>query len=232
MHHFFSCLLFSVILSPLFAQSSLCENSYMPFHEGTSFEVTTYNSKGKVGSIVQHQIRSIEKTTDGYQAAVTTNVMDDKGKSSINGQYTIQCNGDGVSLDISSMLAPETMAAFGSMQVDVTGTGLEIPNVMTSGQTLPDGSMQMQASMNGMSLIKLTVQITDRKVEGSASVTTPAGTFQCMKLRQTTSMEGFGKNTYTSTSWYAKGVGMVRTETYDKKGEISSYTELTKFEQS
>jgi hypothetical protein len=89
----------------------------------------------------------------------------------------------------------------------------------------------MQASMNGMSLIKLNMNITDRSVVTSEVVKTPAGSFDCMKIVQTTSMDGLGKSTYESASWYAKGVGMVRTENYDKKGELDTYTELTSLKQ-
>lgn len=211
------------------AQNNLCDNGYMPFSEGVSFELTTYNKKDKVSSVVKHEITEVEGSTSEYTAQVKTQVFDDKGKPTVNGSYTIQCTEDGIGIDMSTMMSQESMAAFSSMDVDVTGDALIIPNTLSPGQTLPDGEMQMQASMSGMSLMKLNMQVTDRKVESRESITTPAGTFDCVKITQTTTLDGFGKNAYTSTSWYAKGVGMVRTENYDKKGELNSYTVLTAF---
>ena len=222
-------LFWGITCTALFAQSSICENGYLAFKEGVSFELTSYNAKGKVSSVVDHMIDHVTSTDNGFKATVSTNVMDDKGKSAVQGQYSIECRDDGLYLDISSMLSPETMKAFGSMQVDVTGDALSIPNTMHPGQTLPDGEMTMKASMNGMSLMKLTVSVTDRKVTGTEQRTTPAGTFDCIIIEQQTTLSGFGKNSYASKSWYAKGVGMVRTENYGKKGDLSSYTELTKF---
>ncbi|WP_164891017.1 TapB family protein [Botryobacter ruber] len=35
--------------------------------------------------------------------------------------------------------------------------------------------------------------------------------------------------TKKTSSWYAKGPGMVKTETYDARGKLSSYTLLTDY---
>jgi hypothetical protein len=63
----------------------------------------------------------------------------------------------------------------------------------------------------------LTLVVSDRKVEGKESVTTPAGTWECFKIS--------GKNKITmkmgpvgipmnieSTEWFAPGFGVVKTE--------------------
>jgi len=130
---------------------------------------------------------------------------------------------------MSSMLNPESLAAMSSLEVDVTGDGLSIPNRLVPGQTLPDGNMEMKATMGGIALMNISIAISDRTVIGSETLTTPAGVFECVKLTQTTTMGGLGSKSYTSTSWFARGVGTVRSETFDNKGEMSSYTELTKF---
>jgi len=223
--------LFSFSLTCLSAQSTACESAYMPFKQGVSFELTNYNQKGKKTGSVRHEVDDVSTHSSGYRATIRTQIFDDKGKSTIDGQYTVDCTHDGIVVDVSSMLNPQTMAAFGSMEVDVSGDGLQIPNTLATGTVLPDASMHMKASMNGLSLMQLNMQITDRKVIGQESITTPAGTFTCVKLVQTTSMDGFGKSTYDSTTWYAKGVGTVRVENYDKKGELSGYSELTAFAQ-
>jgi hypothetical protein len=230
---YFVCSVFCTLLLSGFlrAQTNLCESGYMPFHQGTSFELTSYNQKGKLTSSVQHSIKDVASFSGGYRATVETEVMDDKGKSLMDGQYTIDCDEDGITLDVSSLLNSQTLTALSAMEVAVSGEGLFIPNTLHAGQTLPDASMHMQASMNGMTLFKLNMNITDRSVTASGSVTTPAGTFDCMKIVQTTSIDGLGKSTYNSASWFAKGVGMVRTENYDKKGALESYTELTQFGQ-
>jgi hypothetical protein len=201
----------------------------MPFQEGVFFELTSYSPKENLTSVTQHTVGDVEEIAKGYRVLVGTTLFDNKGEPSVESQYYLECREDGIFLDISSMLSPESMAAFQSMQVDVTGDALSIPNTMSPGQTLPDGEMHMKASMNGLTLMKLTMRITDRRVTGRETRTTPAGIFECVILEQQTEIEGFGRNAYQSKSWYAKGVGTVRTENYDKKGKLSGYSELTKF---
>lgn len=222
-----TCCMLAICSLP--AQNNICDNGYMPFSEDVSFELTSYSKKDKLTSVVKHEIAEVEGSGDSFTAQVKTQIFDDKGNATVNGSYAIECTEDGIGLDMSTMMNQESMAAFSSMDVDVTGDALIIPNTLSPGQTLPDGEMHMQASMNGMSLMKLNMRVTDRKVEAKESIKTPAGTFDCIKITQTTTIDGFGKNSYTSTSWFAKGVGVVRTENYDKKGELSSYTVLTAF---
>jgi len=61
-------------------------------------------------------------------------------------------------------------------------------------------------------------------------VTTPAGTFDCIKMTQDTDVKAIFKMKAKTTTWYTKGVGMVKTENYDKNGKVESSTVLTKFE--
>ena len=56
---------------------------------------------------------------------------------------------------------------------------------------------------------------------GTESVTTEAGTFDCVKISyvQRTSSPG-GNEKRNVTEWYAKGIGLVRSIDTDKKGNI------------
>ncbi len=79
--------------------------------------------------------------------------------------------------------------------------------------------------------MNMNVIIENRKVEAKETITTPAGTFECYKISsEISSKVAFVNQKFKSVDWFAKGVGMVRTETYDKKGKLESYALLTKFE--
>jgi hypothetical protein len=79
--------------------------------------------------------------------------------------------------------------------------------------------------------MKLTFNITDRKVEGKESVTTPAGTFECMKISYNTHSQMMIANTqFTNVEYLSKDSGAVRTETYRSNGNLVSYTILTKYQ--
>lgn len=71
------------------------------------------------------------------------------------------------------------------------------------------------------------VNMTDYKVEAREQVTTPAGEFDCLVISQRVSTKVIVKVEAGSMEWYAKGIGMVRSESYNKKGKLVGYDVLT-----
>jgi hypothetical protein len=132
-------------------------------------------------------------------------------------------------MDISMNMSQMT-SQFSEMEVSMEGDPLMIPSNLKVGQSLPDATTKIKTGMNGMSLMTVTLSVTDRKVEGMETITTPAGTFECYKITQTTSMKTIMSKSFTTEEFYAAGVGLVRTNTYKKNGKLESYQELLSLE--
>lgn len=67
----------------------------------------------------------------------------------------------------------------------------------------------------------------ERKITGSEKLQTPAGTFYCFVIEETiTSKAMMQKDVEKNISWYAYSIGLVKEETYDKKGRLVSTTLL------
>ncbi len=223
-----ACLL--LVSTSIFSQSTVCENGYMAFKEGIRMELTHYDSKGRPNSITKQTVKEVDGLDDGFKATIEMESSDEKGKRSTTTSYDVTCKGNSIFIDMRSMLNPEATASTQEMEMEVTGDAMEFPNELTPGQTLPDGNIEMKASMNGIKLMTIKMNVTNRKVEGNESVTTPAGTFDCIKITQDTDVKAIFKMKAKTTTWYAIGVGMVKTENYDKNGKVESSTVLTKFE--
>jgi hypothetical protein len=116
------------------------------------------------------------------------------------------------------------------MEAEISGDALEIPNHLSAGETLPDGTMEMKVGSGGITMVNIRMSITNRKVEAEETITTPAGSFDCIRMSQESELKMLIKKKFKNVVWYAKGVGMVRSENYDSKGKLESYSELTKFE--
>ena len=114
------------------------------------------------------------------------------------------------------------------MEVEISGTNLIIPNDLLEGRELPDSNMNMTINMNPIKL-KMNVNITNRKVSGKETITTPAGTFDCVILSYDFETKMGIKVSGTAKQWLAKGVGMVKQEDRNKKGRIISWSQLTAF---
>jgi len=115
------------------------------------------------------------------------------------------------------------------MEFDVTMDQLVYPAELSEGQTLDDASIEISAT-GGMP-INLVFDITDRKVEGKETITTPAGTFDCYKISYNTHSKMMIMNmNFNSVEYLSDKFGAVRTETYKSNGNLVSYTVISKYE--
>ncbi len=205
-----------------------CSRFY-PMEEGTAFEYTMYNKKGKTDGVTSYKVTSVENNGDSTMATMDISFTDDKGKEVYNTDYSFTCTGNMVTIDYESLMPQQMLEQYGDMEMDITGTDLEIPNDLSVGQLLEDANVTLKISMGGINMTT-TVDMTNRKVEKQESVTTPAGTFDCYVLySDTESKMMMAKQSFPSRVWLAEGVGMVKQETYKKNGDLMNSMQLTKF---
>jgi len=226
----FLVLLLTVGIFAVSMAQNKCQG-YFAFENSVAMEYTTYDKKGAPQYLASHKIIKLENTADGYlEALVATKSTDEKGKSLVEGQFTMRCKDNILTMDITSMLGPQGANAFANLEVTITGDDLQLPSNLKPGQTLPDASAQIKAGTGGVSLIKMSVTIRDRKVVAKETIQTAAGKFECIKMTHITETKMLGTKAIETVTWYAEGVGMIRQETYDKKGALENKMELTKFE--
>ena len=124
----------------------------------------------------------------------------------------------------------ESMQAFKDMEVEVTSDELQIPAVLTVGQLLPDAKFELKTK-NSPIPMNMTFNMTDRKVEGKETVTTPAGTFDCVKILYNTQSKMTMMNmNFKNVQYLSEKYGAVKTESYKANGSLVGYTLITKFE--
>ena len=121
------------------------------------------------------------------------------------------------------------MAAYQGMDVKVSSSNISIPSNPTEGQVLGDGYVSADISNEGIHMMTLTVNIKNRKVEAKEKITTPAGTFDAIKISYDLEMRMGLLFKFKGKQWFVKNTGIVRTELWNSKGsKIKSYEELTK----
>lgn len=220
----FILLAFLVGASAVQAQAN-CD-AYFPMRSGSVMELTHFNAKGKATTKTHTEIVEKEHSGTALIVQANTTTLDDKGKEVSKGSYDMICDGDQFKMDMRAMASgqPEIQGA----QIEIDSDELVFPNSLKTGMELPDGNITMKVSMNGMQIMSNTIRVYNRKVVGSESKTTPAGTFDCMIIEQDTEAGMMGRVFVThSKTWVSKGTGMVRSENL-KNGELESYSELTK----
>jgi len=218
-----STLIIAFLLSFAVFGQTTCE-AYYPFQVGVTFEITNYNKKGKKESVINYEVLSIENNV----ATIQTYVYDAKDKEINNSSYNVTCDGNKISIDFKSIINAEMFKQYKDMDMDITGTNVELPNDLQVGQTLKDAHMNMAINMGGMTM-NMRVDMSNRKVDKKESITTPAGTFDCFALSYDNETKMGLKMQFKIKEWISEGVGVVRSESYNKNGKLMGYSELTSF---
>ncbi|MEX2483555.1 MAG: hypothetical protein WED10_03305 [Brumimicrobium sp.] len=220
-------LLFTLIFFGSFGIGQDCSPVQM-LTEGTVWETTNYNKKDKIQGTNSYEVLSMNKADDKVIWELKMIMKDKKGELITESVTEVSCEDGIFKMDMKQFSSPETMDAMKDMDVTIDATEVQYPTSLEAGQTLPDAEMTVEASSSGMKVMTIKTQITDRKVEDLESIETPAGSYKCFVMSQNTNVKNSIVDVTTkSKEWFFPGFGVVRSESYDKKGNLSGYTVLT-----
>lgn len=203
--------------------------TFFPFDKGAALEYTHYDDKGKVMLVSNQKVVMIDDAgADGLTAQVDVVMLDKNGKEQTKGNYKVTCKASTLYMDITATM-PQMTQSFSQMEMQMTGDQLQLPAKLSVGQALPDAHMEIKAGSGGVNLMKMTIDVTERKVEGKEMITTPTGAYEAYKISYMTSTKMLVGKNFKTIAWYAPKVGMVKQESYDKKGNLENSMVLTKF---
>ncbi len=137
---------------------------------------------------------------------------------------SVQIDDDGcVRMNIGATLAAMLRGIFPRSEPRIEGTAALLPEDMEPGDRLPDAHCTVSAGAGSYR-----IDVTERQVLRRETLTVPAGTFDCMVVREHKVERGPGRHRDTvSDSWYVRGIGYVRHDTYDRNLRLET-TEVLK----
>lgn len=216
----------------LFACVQLCVaqscDQFINSVNGKKLVYDNLDAKGKP------QGQAIFTTTkkDGSTVNYHSEMTDKNGKTISVNDAEVTCSGESINVDIRAFLPPQPGRQGPNMQAQATGKYLIYPLNVSPGQTLPDGSANIQITSNGNPFSEADINITNRKVDKQESVTTAAGTFDCLTISYDILVKarvmgiGIPVNMH-ATEWFAPKLGRpVKTETYKKGGKLVGTMQL------
>jgi len=212
------------------AQSEDC-NGYFAYEKGTKLELISYDKKDKPIAVLKYEVLKNESAGNSTKIFFLNQTYDEKGELLAKGDFSILCKDGQIYADVRNVSSAVIPTA-ANMKVDITGDKLLYPHNLTAGQSLPDCSMEMKSALeSGFVIATINMNITNRKVVGFETVETPAGKFECVKITYDgESKTKLFKSLSTNVEYLAKGIGVVKTESFDKKGKKASSMMLTKLE--
>lgn len=198
--------------------------SYFPSEVGTRVGYNYYSKPGKLDGSSTLLVTDRKTENGNLKLEIRSTVFNAREDTTISFDYAVWCDGENFFIDMKSLLGTLNLTELGDFKF--TSTEMELPGKMAPGQQLKDASFTLE--MTGPIPVVITSDITNRKVDALEKVTTPAGTFDCARVSYDTFTKmAFIKTEGRTVEWYARDIGVVRSEYYDKKGKVTSIHELT-----
>jgi len=205
------CTLTLLLFSTLFL---FAQRPYFCITEGTTLEYENYGQTGNIDGYFRMDIRQVSGTDGNYNI---TYMM-----YPFNPDHTPSFDPEEMNIAIKD---GALSAMFGSVSLmKVTGDVPVIPSRMAVGQELDGGLMKISAMG-----LNFTAEILSHKVIGREELTTPAGTFKCYIVEMVTQSNVLMQKVVSTTrQWYARGIGSVKSETFDDSGKMTNSQLLIK----
>ncbi|HEU4862064.1 MAG TPA: hypothetical protein VFT15_19605 [Chitinophagaceae bacterium] len=208
----------------LFSQD--CANYYY-LQNNKTIEMTISNKNGKESGKMTYVVSDSKKSGSSVTATINSEFVDAKGKTISKATNNVKCENGVMQMNMKTFIPAAQMEQMKSGTANATDVYLEYPANMNVGEQLKDGQFNMDYESASGLKSSIEISITQRKVEGKESVTTPAGTWECYKITSqnqiVSKIAGIGIPIRMSvTEWYAPGFGVVKTESKTGKTEITS----------
>ena len=218
-------LFFTLLLPATFTSFSQNCDTYYFFQKNKTVEMSFTNKKGKETGKNIYTISDVTKSGATFSSTINSELFDSKGKSISKATNNIKCTGGVMMMDM-KMFMPSTQQEQMGTATGGAQAFIEYPANMKAGDTLNDGEFSMDFKMQSGINAHVDMSITNRKVDGKETVTTPAGTWDCFKISYHSKIKmkiGIGIPINANvTEWYAPGFGVVKTESGGGKTEITA----------
>lgn len=199
--------------------SAIAGIPYFPDKAGS----TLYYERSDAGNgktVWKHEMRILKENVskDGREMECMSHFTKPGGNQAMDVKYKTIIDGEGnVTSDLAASLVSAIRNFFPKMEIKAEFSPTTLPATLIPGNELPDASSEI--SIKGK---VFSVNVNERKVLREETITTPAGTFDCIVVTEhkTEKFTLYNRDTISYT-WYAKGVGMVRHDTW-KNGKCET----------
>lgn len=206
--------------------------------QGTELHYVNYDEAGQSLSNETVTVYNVVKNASGESAQYLAKIVTNKTKN--NTSYTLYnwnydgnvttCQEDlmyGPYIKSDSDPAKYDSKARQAMAEELKLKGdnsFTIKKHASAGESIPDRTYSLISNM-----LKIEINISGAAYMGEEKVSTTAGKFDCIKISYLKRTKIVLKTeTVRVTEWYAEGIGLVKSESYNTKGEPDGKTILVK----
>ena len=189
--------------------------------------MTISNKTGIETGKMTYIISDSKKNGGSITTTINSEFFDAKGKSISKATNNMKCENGVMQINMKTFIPPPQLEQIKTESTTASDAYLEYPANMNVGDQLKDGQFNMDYESTSGLKSSIEISITERKVEGKETVTTPAGTWECFKISAKNKIDSKISNigipiTMSVTEWFAPEFGIVKTESKTGKTEITS----------
>ena len=209
--------------------AAFSDDAFFPARRGAVLLTANLNSNGRIEGYSRMTVREVRESGSNITVVYTIQVLDKNRKNIGNErEYTINIR-NGVSI----YRFDNTMDAFFAareMDYSMTAGNFNIPSNIVSGSRLENTWLKIIVKVPIVGTVTADTAITNIVCTGIERVAVPAGTFEAYKITQTSTTTTTGWPTpqiiNNGATWYARGIGVVKSVNYDSRGRVESSSEL------
>ncbi len=204
---------------------------FFPDQEGQQITRNFYTADGTLSNILVYHVDQAYDYPSGEEVVASYTFSNATGKPLTSGQMAARCNNGNFTMSMGTL--PSFPLAMKMIDSDVFMMGdlMNYPNAFSNPMNPGDDNQfdngTIRIYQKGNKNNRAEVSITNREFVKNENIDTPAGNFQCTKVKYDINiwtpnekLEGYGYE------WYAPNIGIVRSEEYSKNGQLQSYSVL------
>lgn len=188
---------------------------------GTTSEWLTYDGQQRPTGRLTSQATSLTSNAAGTRVVLRQQFFDATDIPLLAQELPVRIAAGGpVRLDVRALISPQLLRVLQLKNLKLEADSLAILPMTTArpGDLLPETSLTL-GDKEGPTPRGIDITSVGRWIEDRETVTTPAGTFNCLRLNQNLTINTFTagvRRTYEArvVAWYAPETGLVRLATY------------------
>ncbi len=190
------------------------------------YSVAAKTPMGTTNMSIMQRVQSADETS--LVLEMTTSALEGGLGQLTQIKYAIE--GDEYVISLKEAMAENLAQLGGNFEILEGAENLRYPVALVENSELLPAQMSIKVSIQGMELV-MDLSVKDRKVGGVEQITTPAGTFECVKFTENQTLSLMGQEQVSQvTYWYGKGVGLVKQTSYSMGGLVAAELLLNKME--
>lgn len=210
--------------------------SYYYMTNNAEVQITLYDAGGAKNGMQTWKISNVSKEGNGFQSTINSSFTNAKGEEIAKGNGIYRCVGGKLMADMRMSIPQDQVQQVKAADAQLNEAYVEYPDVVSEGMMLPDASFDMNVNTSGIPSTAR-FEMRNRKVVGKETITSEAGSWEAYKITYDATikikMAGIGiPMVMKTTEWFVPKFGVVKSETYSKKGKKQGSSLLTKLKRT